>query len=514
MNIANKDTVLNKAIELANSSLFDVHTWSEYGEVNKVVDKLYKQLKVVKGFGVNSSVRKKHVKVVILDLYVKWLTDPFMYSSYYRAHWYYRDINGRYNKLYISRITIKVVDGLKELGYLTSVTGHYGRSPGYTSHMARMRATEKLISFLEENHITPNMVERASDTECILMRDWDEDAGKQVNVPYEDEDFPEVVRWRTELTAYNNLLRSTYIDIPSFPEDGLVTKDQRDRYSTKGKKFGPSKIHINHHQKFVKRIFNNNGWEQGGRFYGGWWQRVPSEWRQRIRIGNMPVSEIDYKGLHIVLLYLMQGLEYRDDPYLLEGQEVSDRMRSLLKQILLTSINAADKGTAVQGIKMEINFNPEEYSWIRDKELDISELIDAFVEKHAPIQEYFFSNSGIRLQNIDARIAELVILHFTRLGVPVLCVHDSFVISADQAEELKNIMSQSFLTVAQELELPVFNPSTKQLGLEIGQWAVILSNPDWRDVRNGFIQEQYDHPKWYKRLEEFKKIEFKDYYCA
>ena len=26
--------------------------------------------------------------------------------------------------------------------------------------------------------------------------------------------------------------------------------------------------------KFVRRIFNNGTFEEGGRFYGGWWQRI------------------------------------------------------------------------------------------------------------------------------------------------------------------------------------------------------------------------------------------------
>ena len=71
-----------------------------------------------------------------------------MYSSFYRADWYYRDLDSRYNKLFISRITTKVVDALNSLGYLISIKGHYGRNGG-KSHMARMRATPKLIDLMK-----------------------------------------------------------------------------------------------------------------------------------------------------------------------------------------------------------------------------------------------------------------------------------------------------------------------------------------------------------------------------
>ncbi|MEI2636656.1 MAG: hypothetical protein V9E92_07410 [Methylotenera sp.] len=517
----NDDTTvaLLKAIDLNNSSSFDVHTWSEYHEVNHAVDYIYKQLKSIDGFDMNSSVRKKHVKVVVLDLYVKWLTDPSMYSSYYRGHWYYHDIKGRYNKLFISKVTIKVVDALEQLGYLTSITGHYGREEGHSSHMARMRATDTLISLIkDEFHITLEMVDVAPDTECIVMRDVIEIKDKktkkvkQVNIPYEDTDYPEIVGWRFGLTEYNNLLRNTYIDIPDFPKDGLITKQRKTRLSVKGKVIEPRKIYINRCKKFIKRIFNNNNWQQGGRFYGGWWQRVPSEWRSRIRIWNMPVSEVDYKGLHIVLLYLLNGLEYQDDPYFLDDFEATERMRNLLKLILLSSINAKDKKEAIKAIRQEINFNPDDYSWTKDIDLDISELLDAFVVKHKPIEKFFFTRRGIELQYIDSRIAEKVINHFTKLKIPVLCVHDSFVITADKAQDLLEVMRQSFLTVLKELKLPIMNPKTTQSGLGVGQWSVILSDPHWRDYKESWVRERYDYPEWNNRLTQFIERKFENYY--
>lgn len=513
INSLNNPQNLVKAIELDNSSLFDVHRWSDYPEINNAVEVIYNQLKSVAGFGINSSTRKRHLKVIILDLYVKWLVDPQMYCSYYRADWYYRDLDSRYNKLFISRITPRVVDALESLKYLISINGYYNRQTG-KSRISRMRATQKLIDLIVVDFkITPEMIEVAPNTECVVMRNWSVEKQKQIDIPYDDNAHPDIGRWRQELVDYNNLLRATYIDIPSFPHNGLVVNPTTTKRTKHEKLLQPRKILINHYEKFVRRIFSNNDWEQGGRFYGGWWQRVPSEWRKRIRIGNMPVSEIDFKGLHIVILYLILGMEYQEDPYLLEGFEKSGRMRDLLKQILLCSINAKDKTAAVNAIRKEINFNPEEYYWIAEIGLDISAIIDAFVAKHKAIGEYFFSNSGVKLQNIDSRIAEIVINHFTQLDIPVLCIHDSFVISADRAEDLLALMTGAYLTVAQELDLPCNkNPRTNQSGLEVGQWAIIQSNADWRDLQNAILRESYDYPIWYKNLKKFQKREFQDYF--
>jgi len=57
--------------------------------------------------------------------------------------------------------------------------------------------------------------------------------------------------------------------------------------------------------------------------------------------------------------------------------------------------------------------------------------------------KYFYSNAGVRLQNLDAQIAESIINHFTRNGIPILCIHDSFVMNPDQSGDLRNIMNQA-----------------------------------------------------------------------
>lgn len=67
------------AEQLNNSADFDVHRWSDYPEVNKAVDHLYEEFKALPEFKGKANIQKKHIKTVILDLYVKYLADPQMY---------------------------------------------------------------------------------------------------------------------------------------------------------------------------------------------------------------------------------------------------------------------------------------------------------------------------------------------------------------------------------------------------------------------------------------------------
>jgi hypothetical protein len=60
------------------------------------------------------------------------------------------------------------------------------------------------------------------------------------------------------------------------------------------------------------RAFNNGSFDQGGRFYGPWWQRVPSERRKFITINWLPTRELDYSNLHPAMLYAMEGIQLED----------------------------------------------------------------------------------------------------------------------------------------------------------------------------------------------------------
>ncbi|MBT4130930.1 MAG: hypothetical protein HON27_02565 [Candidatus Marinimicrobia bacterium] len=97
------DITIAKAEELNNSELLDVHRWSSYQEVNNAVDYIYDEMTQLENFKGRPIARKRHIKVVILDLYVKWLTDPEMYVAYQRGSDAYQQ--GRYNKLHIPRST-------------------------------------------------------------------------------------------------------------------------------------------------------------------------------------------------------------------------------------------------------------------------------------------------------------------------------------------------------------------------------------------------------------------------
>lgn len=181
--------------------------------------------------------------------------------------------------------------------------------------------------------------------------------------------------------------------------------------------------------KRLYRVFNNGTFDHGGRFYGGWWQNVPREYRRFITINGKPTVEVDYSNMQLAMLYARMGYQLEGDAYAIGG--IDPQHRDLIKQETLKLINA--KGHMEAPRKSSL---PSGWTW--------KELQDAISEKHKPVAEYFGSGEGIRLQRLDSDIAEDVIMRMMDKGVPVLPIHDSFIVAEGYADDLSEIMLDAY----------------------------------------------------------------------
>jgi hypothetical protein len=391
----------------------DVLRWSEYPEVHNAC-KFF-----IEEFGFRLSKEKIHLRMVVMNLYYAYCLDRLLFVGYSRNRNSYGE-GKRYNKLFIKPDNLlKVVDVLEENGYLISKTGFKDRRTGI-GFQSRMRATEKLIELIEKTFlITPEMIGRLPE-ELIELRNGDKDS-----IGYDDDD--DTIRMRGVLERYNKLLEETYIDVHFTEED----------YS--------NDLVVNLSNKTVKRIFNKSSFELGGRYYGGWWQNIPSELRRYIVIGEHPAVEIDYSGQHIYLLYALKGINFTDlhkEPYIVPKDNDPDGKRPFLKLILLCAINCKSERGCITAVENQIEDNPEDFPKVLP---DVKKLYHEFKEYHSDIQEYFDSGIGLKLQKMDSDIAEEVIDIMTRENMPVLVVHDSFVCRNIDADFLTEVMKKVYL---------------------------------------------------------------------
>jgi hypothetical protein len=212
---------------------------------------------------------------------------------------------------------------------------------------------------------------------------------------------------------------------------------------------------VNPQRVQLYRVFNNGMWSYGGRFYGGWWQQLPSETRLTLTIDGDAVDEEDYSGCHLNLMCAMAGIAPPDgDPYRVEAIEMAfagnlATARQIAKisfQILLNANSYPSAQAAIASKIMEVNPTGSPPA--------ASLVIKALKARFPAFQALWHSGLGLRLQRIDSDIAAHVMKRLRSKGIPTLPIHDSFVVQQRSRGELVDAMAAGFavgLKLAQEL---------------------------------------------------------------
>ena len=414
-----------------------MHVYSEHSEVGSVVAHIWQQscqdltcANPKRGGAKPKTEFIDQLRVLILDLYVAWKTDPGLSIGVHLSNTAW-NTNSRYNALRLSRKIPGLVHRLADMGYVLLSNGSYAGPGALTNRTARIIAAEPLRKLFREAKFGPQHITAFSGRECIIMH-GDGRAAKEVE--YTDTSSTEAMR--RELRAYNHLLARSFIDVPDQQETFI------ERPITTGPRRGQvARVPICSMNNFVRRIFNRSDWSCGGRFFGGWWQSAGSEFRKRIHINGRPTVEVDYQALHVAILSSRHGVDVTGDPYELEVGLVDgatpQEQRKLVKLLVLMALNAKDRGTACKAFRQDCPTGSRAKS-MKNKEL--LGLLDVFAEKHPHLKQDLCSDQGIKLMNTDAAMAAHVIRAFTRINIPVLCVHDSFLINYELAGRLKIAM--------------------------------------------------------------------------
>lgn len=200
----------------------------------------------------------------------------------------------------------------------------------------------------------------------------------------------------------------------------------------------------------LRRIFARGRFDYGGRFYGGWWQFIPSEYRSYITINGHQTTEIDYSELHPRLMYLNAGLEFPDGDLYDLGLRYDDikynkdvepykTKRKTIKKYINATIND-DNGT--------FKIFGKELKKFGMKHEELDELV---VKRHPIIEEIKGKGLGLQFQFIDSQIAEKVMMEMMRRGKVCLPVHDSFICELEHEQELRQIMHDAYVEIVKDI---------------------------------------------------------------
>ena len=187
----------------------------------------------------------------------------------------------------------------------------------------QIRAKQGLIDFLQQGDLNPFDIQN---TYPQIILKSDRRSGKEI-IAFEETDFTKAMESR--ITRINNVLLRHWADI-EIPHSDLVSLKDKGIYLQE----------TLYRRRKLHRVFNNGKFEDGGRFYGGWWQSIPSRLRPFITINGKPTVELDYSTMHPRMLYAHIGMECPADPYNVGFN--SDR-RDLVKKAFNALINASGR---------------------------------------------------------------------------------------------------------------------------------------------------------------------------
>jgi len=436
-----------------NSRPLDVHRWSDHPEVKQLIDQLWDAF--VEAFPEHVAVKrgakpkadnKTQFKVLILDLYVSYLEDPLQWIGMSQSPNQFKSVNSRYNALHISSILIIYRRQLHALGWIDYKGGSHSDENPQWNFVSRLRASSWLQNQFSSLTLMADDIGYVPNRECIVLNEKDYDGDRTFPIEYTDTDSTR--RMRDILSRYNCLLEKTHIDIATL-EESVIWREVRTR---QGRRQIP--IRISQNSKFVRRIFSRGSWDLHGRFYGGFWQQVSETLRKDIFINGNPTIEVDYKALHVSLLYArflneQKVWPYGEDPYDLKIQlsrsVPRDIQRKRVKSLILQSINANSRKAAF------LAFRDNAKSGTPEKRLTneyLERLLNAFLEEHPELDGFIATDTGVDLMRVDGDITEEIIRLMTKRGIPVLTIHDSYIVERHRFSDLRAVMATAAIRVA------------------------------------------------------------------
>ena len=233
---------------------------------------------------------------------------------------YYADNRKKLGKHITQSGIVRVLDFLVKRGFVEIVSIGRKHPNAKKGIPTQVRETKSFLEFLDHGDVSCLDIET---TRPQIILKSDKDSGKAL-IDFEDTEASRGMNDR--VTIINEVLLDHWADLEIPHKDLLALKDK-----------GIDLEKTLYTGRRLRRIFNNSSFEYGGRFYGGWWQSIPSKLRHRITINNEPTIELDYSSMHPRMLYAEVGAECPADPY---NVGFDPEHRDLVKKAFNALINA------------------------------------------------------------------------------------------------------------------------------------------------------------------------------
>lgn len=386
--------------ELVSFIGYNLLGWSQYG---------YRG-----GINIKTQKRVTQLRILVLNFlrldegeYLSFSRDTRSYSA------------GRYNsKSLMTKTIISVMDELISAGLIIQYLGfkNVEKSKRYVTKVKPTDVFNKILSGV----ITPEMVLSAGAETIILRSESDNSSYWEDGELHRRHEAGEWLEYKD--TAYTNGCRKVVSTYNRFMlSQSILVNGQRPK--------GLIQLY---------RVFNNGTFSEGGRFYGAFWVNQPKEDRKTITINGEPVTGLDFSSCHLSLVYANAGIKAPEgDLY-----DIPSVDRKTAKQINMYALAGKKMSSCISMVAREKNID----------EAIVKQGFQEFLEKHAAVSDKFFIRHNMTLMRQESDITNEVLKKAVELGIPVLPVHDGYITTASNREELRTLMREAYAAISQSDE--------------------------------------------------------------
>ena len=389
--------------------------------------------------------RYLHCHTLIEGLYQTWCCqstkarlDVFLSPQYYHSKKF-----GKINNL-TQHYVEETVSALEHLGWVEVVVGR--RVTTTETLPTQLKAVGSLEKIFEEYSLRWSPLQIPKDG--IVLRDYDKASKEKFKLKVPKTSAVRTINANVRRINEHLNKQAMCLHVSNLNLKKLIRRMSTPKYRSHWHQTVPEKqgrvLNFNH--VCLRRVFSRGSMERGGRFYGGWWQFIPSEFREFITINGLATVEIDFSELHPRLLYMSQnrapptgdlydiGLMVDGKPYDAKVEPYKTQ-RGIVKEVFNALLN--DESGSYRLSKKKV----------KQVGLSFGRLKKLILNRHPPLVSVRGKGVGLGFQYIDSQIAEHVMLALLDKGITCLPVHDSFIVPRHQGKELKDAMNKAFAIV-------------------------------------------------------------------
>jgi hypothetical protein len=201
--------------------------------------------------------------------------------------------------------------------------------------------------------------------------------------------------------------------------------------------------------------------------------------------------EPDFSGFHVAIAYALRRETPPEDPYALpfvlpEYQGCEEIQRNDVKNLALIALNASGTQSTINAYRSNYAHEYKQRkigpTTMGDKLL--YQLLEGFMDLNTPIKDDISSDLGVMLQAIDSSMTNSILKHFTQRDIPVLTVHDSYIIEEQHEQELKRVLRDVFVE-----SLKLFEPTIKTK--KTTKQAIALIDKEDKEAKKTAIDDYF-----------------------